>query len=157
LPERHHPSRNSVLVPSGNRAIIVFVTLVANNRQPVLASQAVQNCLLSAWAMADNWIVGRYIIMPDHIHLFCSPTRWPITSFQKWISYWKSLVARSFPDAHAIPLWQRDCWDTQLRSGDSYSAKWAYVRNNPVRKGLVQHADQWPFQGELNALSWHDR
>ena len=28
-------------------------------------------------------------------------------------------------------LFQRDCWDRQLRTGESYSQKWEYVRNNP--------------------------
>jgi hypothetical protein len=39
---------------------------------------------------------------------------------------------------------------------DSYSEKWYYVRNNPVRASLVEHADNWPFQGELEILFWHD-
>ena len=156
LPERRHPSHKSVLVPRDSQAIILFVTLSTNNRQPVLANKAVEDCFLSAWSRAGIWMVGRYVIMPDHVHFFCSPTSWPIDSFHKWISYWKSLIARSFPIAHELPLWQRDCWDTQLRTGDSYSEKWAYVRNNPVRKGLVQHPDQWQFQGEMNALSWHE-
>ena len=55
------------------------------------------------------------------------------------------------------PLWQRDCWDRQLRTGESYTQKWEYVRNNPVRKGLVANADDWPYQGELNVLEWHER
>ena len=55
------------------------------------------------------------------------------------------------------PLFQRDCWDRQLRTGESYAQKWEYVRNNPVRKGLVAHADEWPYQGQVNVLEWHER
>ena len=55
------------------------------------------------------------------------------------------------------PLFQRDCWDRQLRTGESYAQKWAYVRNNPVRKGLVANADDWPYQGRMNILEWHER
>ena len=54
-------------------------------------------------------------------------------------------------------LFQRECWDTQLRKGDSYAAKWEYARNNPVRSGLVDNVDAWPYQGEMNILEWHDR
>ena len=54
------------------------------------------------------------------------------------------------------PLYQRECWDRQLRSGESYAQKWQYVRNNPVRKGLVANADDWPYQGQLNVLEWHE-
>ena len=54
------------------------------------------------------------------------------------------------------PIWQIDAWDTQLRTGDSYSAKWAYVRNNPVRHKLVSSAEDWPYQGEIHTLLWHE-
>ena len=50
--------------------------------------------------------------------------------------------------------WQSDCWDTQLRSGKHYHEKWLYVRENPVRSGLVENAEQWDIQGELNVLRW---
>lgn len=60
------------------------------------------------------------------------------------------------PPGRNPPLFQRDCWDRQLRNGESYSNKWQYVRNNPVRKGLVADADGWPFQGEMNVLHWHE-
>jgi putative transposase len=61
------------------------------------------------------------------------------------------------PPVRNPPLFQRDCWDRQLRTGESYAQKWEYVRNNPVRKGLVAAADDWPYQGELNVLVWHER
>ena len=51
-------------------------------------------------------------------------------------------------------LWQPDHWDTQLRSGDNYAAKWEYVRANPVRAGLIPEAAAWPYQGELESLRW---
>lgn len=52
-------------------------------------------------------------------------------------------------------LWQTDFWDTQLRHHERYEVKWEYVRQNPVRAGLVKQADEWPFQGEANLLRWH--
>ena len=39
-----------------------------------------------------------------------------------------------------------------LRSSESYSGKWNYVRNNPVRHGFVANADDWPWQGEIEEL-----
>ena len=48
-------------------------------------------------------------------------------------------------------------WDRQLRPAESYEEKWQYVKNNPVRHGFVSHAEDWPYQGELNVLEWHDR
>jgi REP element-mobilizing transposase RayT len=29
--------------------------------------------LVKAWEQARQWRVGKYLAMPDHVHLFCSP------------------------------------------------------------------------------------
>ncbi|MBQ9431683.1 MAG: hypothetical protein IJU44_09050 [Kiritimatiellae bacterium] len=157
LPARKHPSRNSILTTCDNRAIILFVTVVTCNRQCVLADCKVQSVILDVWRRTKGWIVGRYVIMPDHIHFFCAPTCYPPSDFHAWMACWKRMVSNRFPCRHSLPLWQRDCWDTQLRRSESYADKWEYVRNNPIRKRLTEDADSWPFQGELNVLQWHDR
>ena len=105
-----------------------------------------------AWQNATTWVVGRYVIMPDHLHLFCAPGVIPPEPLQSWVSYWK----RQITFAAGGSFWQKNYWDTQLRRHESYAAKWEYVRNNPVRAGLVAKPEDWPYQGELNALHWHD-
>ena len=82
-----------------------------------------------------------YVIMPDHVHFCCAPAKWPIPDFHKWMKFWKAEVALSFPTEHVRPLWQRQCWDTQLRQGESFEEKCRYMVNNPVRKGLVSKAE----------------
>ena len=47
------------------------------------------------------------------------------------------------------PIWQRGFFDHLLRSDESYAQKWNYVRENPVRAGLVRNADDWPYSGEI--------
>ena len=47
------------------------------------------------------------------------------------------------------PLWQPGFFDHVLRNDESYSQKWEYVRENPVRTGLVVRAAEWPYEGEL--------
>ncbi|HET9418906.1 MAG TPA: hypothetical protein VFO30_06155, partial [Chthoniobacterales bacterium] len=46
-------------------------------------------------------------------------------------------------------LWQPGFFDHVLRSADSYGEKWNYVRDNPVRAGLVRDANDWRYQGEV--------
>jgi hypothetical protein len=50
--------------------------------------------------------------------------------------------------------WQSLKWDTRLRRSENYQEKWSYVRENPVRKGLIAKADDWPYHGMLNVLPW---
>ncbi len=62
-----------------------------------------------------------------------------------WTHFWKRNFTRRLPTGH--PRLLEDNWDTRIRDGKDFEEKWEYVRNNPVRKGLVERAEDWPFQG----------
>jgi putative transposase len=151
-PNRHHPIHLSPL-EAHNRSIIIFVTCCTAKRKALLASSSAHNGILGAWAKASAWLVGRYVVLPDHLHFFCAPNGIDAPSLERWMRYWKSR-ATSIMGRTAGTVWQRDHWDRQLRSGESYDEKWEYVRNNPVRHGYVTNADDWPYQGDLNELRW---
>ena len=55
---------------------------------------------------------------------------------------------------HFDRAWQAGFLDHLLRSGESYAEKWNYVRMNPVRAGLIEQSEDWPFAGEIEALRW---
>ena len=91
-------------------------------------------------------------VAPDHIHLFCAPASHTAPSLTNWVKFWKSHASRRWPRPSGQPVWQQQFWDTQMRKSESYSVKWDYVKNNPVRHGLVEVAEDWPFQGEPNLV-----
>ncbi|MGJ8652919.1 MAG: REP-associated tyrosine transposase [Opitutaceae bacterium] len=155
LPARKTPAHQAVF-DHGNRASIIFVTVCSAKRKPILATDVVHKLLIQSWHQADHFIVGRYVIMPDHIHLFCAPAIRDPLPIRKWIRFWKSQASKKWPNQDEHPIWQAEAWDRQLRSGDSYSEKWAYVQNNPVRHNFVQEFKDWPYLGELNKLMWHE-
>jgi len=85
--------------------------------------------------------------MPDHVHLF---VRGP-DDFQvgPWAGRLKQALAKHIALAWRSPIWQRGLFDHVLRSDESYTQKWNYVRNNPVRAGLVTNADDWAYSGKI--------
>jgi REP element-mobilizing transposase RayT len=91
-----------------------------------------------------NVAVGRYVIMPDHIHLFIRGDD-DFVLF-KWVGGLKRAISVALTPGG--PLWQPGFFDHVLRSEESYGEKWLYVRDNPVRAGLVDDARDWPYQGE---------
>jgi len=105
------------------------------------------------WGEAGFGLVGRYVVMPDHIHFFCAPTE-SDCSLEKWMQFWKSQLTKSWPIETEKPVIQREHWDRQLRSDESYDEKWDYACQNPVRAGLVKNPEDWPYQGEMNELRW---
>ena len=150
---RKHPPHFPV-TERHNTPIIVFLTVCTKDRQEILANDECHQLLRAAWQTQPTWLVGRYVIMPDHVHLFCAPGSIYLEPMTKWVAFWKSFVARGWPERSHAPIWQRHFWDTQLRRSENYDEKWDYVLENPVRAGLVKTTDDWPYQGELNVLPW---
>ena len=54
----------------------------------------------------------------------------------------------------APPHWQKGFFDHVLRSQESAREKWKYVRENPVRAGLVEYSSEWRYLGEIFALDY---
>jgi putative transposase len=132
---------------------IAFVTQAVKGRRALLARVEALRAILGAWEINDHWLVGRYVIMPDHLHFFCA-SRVVETSLKSWVQVWRACATRDWTWAEEKPIWQKDFFDRDLRSGESYGEKWRSVVENPVRAGLVARAEEWRWQGELNVLRW---
>ena len=70
---------------------------------------------------------------------------------QAWKQWTSKRIARVLDVSGTV--WQEEFFDHVLRSSESYGQKWDYVRQNPVRAGLVASADEWPWQGEVELLT----
>ena len=128
-----------------------FVTLCTKNRRKVLANQSVHSAVMGYGREAEQRgiALGRYVIMQDHLHLFVAGN----VDFDLgvWVRGIKRVVAAAVSGGRS-DLWQRGFFDHLIRNGESYSEKWEYVYQNPVRAGLVSCADEWPYQGEIVAI-----
>ena len=132
---------------------IVLLNIATKDRLSWLAQPEVHRLLHETWRQSTGWIVGEYLLMPDHLHAFCAPRDLQFT-IEEWIKYWK----REFAIKHGQKEWkfQAGGWHHRLRGGESFSQKWLYVQENPVRKGLVTDLHQWPYKGKVFDLPWHD-
>ena len=155
LPQRRRPP-HLPLRERPNQSAIVLVTVCTNRRHPLLAKPDVMTLLEEVWQGAATWWVGCFVLMPDHLHAFCAPANHDAPCLAAWVKYWKAMAARRWPRPDEQPIWQQGFWDTQLRSSEHYGRRWDYVRNNPVRHGLVGDAEAWPYQGEMNKFRFHD-
>jgi REP element-mobilizing transposase RayT len=133
-----------------------FITTCSFRRRPILASKEVAKILSDEWEDAHDrhgWAIGRYVIMPDHVHFFCSAEldAKPLPAFMQAWKQWtsKRMALELNFNGH---VWQEEFFDHVLRSSESYGQKWVYVRENPVRAGLVADADDWAWQGEVESL-----
>lgn len=143
---------------------IYFLTTCTDNRAKILADEMVASILVDEWEASrtrHGWSIGRYVIMPDHVHFFCCPSQAAkqlcdfMRAWKQWTSKRIRAVAAFVEGGYSTSqwhLWQREFFDHVLRSTESYAEKWEYVRQNPVRAGLVADAANWKFQGEIEVL-----
>src|SRR5438445_953122 len=91
--------------------------------------------------LSKYWLEAA-VVMPDHVHLICTPYE---------LRLWMLLQAIKGSSSHRIkyilspPIWQDESFDHILRSGESARTKAEYIINNPARKGLVATVDEWPW------------
>jgi REP element-mobilizing transposase RayT len=131
-----------------------FVTFNTYKRRPFLARPQIHERFRAFCTRAESYDVaaGRYVIMPDHIHLFVafSPRE---ATLPGWMQMLKTVLGKELLRMGIQkPHWQEGFLDHVLRNSESYSQKWDYVRLNPVRAGLCAEPDEWVYQGEIISI-----
>ena len=150
--EQRHLQRLHVV---WQRRPLYFITTCVAHRRPLLAASSVHAILREewiSWRVRHGWAVGRYVIMPDHVHFFAIPMSEGSRSLAATVGKWKEWTAKRILKLRggAAPLWQPEFFDHLLRSRESFREKWDYVRNNPVRSGLVGEPDAWRYAGWID-------
>ena len=148
-PDAPFPGRPPRITPFNNNPLY-FITFNTHHRMKVLADERIHRQLITFCRKAEarGASIGRYVIMPDHIHLF-------LRSHESLrLGTTIRLLKRSLSSVIDSPLphWQPGFFDHLLRGSESYAEKWHYVAENPVRAGLVARAEDWVFQGEIVLL-----
>ena len=155
LPNRAHLRRlSNVWIENP----IYFLTVCVVRRRPLLTKPSVAEELRLAWVQSPElhgWAVGRYVIMPDHVHFFARAHA-DAKSLAGFMRDWKKWTSRRISGALSVPapIWQPEYFEHVLRSAASYGEKWHYVFANPVRAGLVTQSEDWPFAGECTRLTF---
>jgi len=128
-----------------------FVTFCTQHRKKWLATDEVHTAFqrfAERAAHEFNVAVGRYIIMPDHVHLFvCGDPQFVLVT---WLGALKQTLARAANQSKSRgQIWQEGFFDHLLRNDESMGQKWNYIRENALRAGFVDQAEDWPYQGEI--------
>lgn len=88
--------------------------------------------------------------MPDHVYLIVTPLpdleRGEIYPLHKIMRSIKNFSGRTITlKLGTKPIWQEESFDHVLRSSESLDAKIAYVLANPVRQGLANLPEDYPW------------
>jgi REP element-mobilizing transposase RayT len=91
------------------------------------------------------------VVMPDHVHLIFTPLvdehRKEVCSLARIMNAIKGASAHKINQAlhRTGKVWQTESFDHVVRSSVSLDAKVQYLLENPVRKGLVNRWQEYPW------------
>jgi REP element-mobilizing transposase RayT len=136
-----HPPRIPVWLPLEHE-VIYFVTLNVAERRRVLANDAAFAAWILAISEISHWTVLAGVMMPDHIHFLVYPHERD-ADVGEFSGLTKRLIRRR---AKRNWRWQPGSFDRLLRGEESAQEKWVYIRENPVRAGLVERWQDWPYK-----------
>jgi REP element-mobilizing transposase RayT len=85
------------------------------------------------------------VVMLDHVHLILTP--YEHSSLGRILCRIKSGSSHRIHrlDGSRGAIWQRESFDRIIRSSENLRTKAEYIANNPVRKGLAENSDAWPW------------
>jgi REP-associated tyrosine transposase len=152
---RRTPAKGVIL--SSDMPLILFCTVCAKDHGTWVAQRDVLNALHQIWQNnATAWLVGLYVLMPDHLHFLCCPKdiREGV-DIERWAACWKDCFSKS--TKRPAWRWQRGVFHVRMRSDAHYREKLDYIRDNPLAKGLVARPEDWPWCGVVHDLEAHIR
>jgi putative transposase len=128
------------------------ITTTVKGRRPVFRrADVVALCMdkLRDAAGKTGFDVVAYCFMPDHLHLLVRTCE--NTDLVAFVRLFKQLSGYAYRRLTGDPevRWQKSYYDHVLRRDEDLHAAARYVWGNPVRAGLVENAQDYPYSGSL--------
>jgi putative transposase len=120
-----------------------FVTFSCYQLHAYLASRSARSLFeetLERMRLRYKFRVIGYVIMPEHVHLLVSePATAPLSKALHALKL--SMAKRS----RERPFWQARYYDFNVFSARKHVEKLRYIHRNPVRRGLAEQPQDWPW------------
>jgi putative transposase len=136
LPKQHYLGRRCY-----------FLTLCAPDRIPYFRSARAARWLLESLqqiAAQQSFTLNAYCLMPDHLHVLLQGDS-PTSDLLCFVKMFKHKTTFYFRLKAGKTLWQISFFDHVLRTAEDLSKTTEYILLNPVRAGLVQRAEDYPY------------
>ncbi len=85
-----------------------------------------------------------FVLMPDHLHILLKPEAEPLGKIMQRI---KGKAARLInqKEGKEGALWQREYYERAIRDESDLEEKYNYIVYNPVKDGLAEKPEDYPY------------
>lgn len=142
---------NSLQMPKGlvryqKCGVFHFLTFSCYRRLPLLGSSAAYRIFdgeLEAVRRRYELVAAGYVLMPEHVHLLLAEPR--VSTLSVVLQVLKQETSKKLKQPGTAQFWQRSYYDVNLWTDKKRVEKLRYIHRNPVRRGLVEKPEDWPW------------
>ena len=147
-------------VPGGT----YFFTVVTHDRRPLFQDAANVGLLRQAfaWTKARRpFSIDAVVVLPDHLHCVWKLPESDDDFSGRWRAI-KQFVSRQIEAPLSSRgeklVWQRRFWEHLIRDEDDWRRHLDYIHYNPVKHGLVDAPEDWPYSSFTAAIEkgWYE-
>jgi REP element-mobilizing transposase RayT len=126
-----------------------FLTFCCRDRLAVFKDPRIAEQTLTQFrrtSTLEAFAILAYCLMPDHAHLLAEGLSQD-SDFRRFAKMAKQRSGGLYARTHHRRLWQEGYYERVLRDEDDARDLARYILNNPVRAGLVETPEAYPFVG----------
>ena len=133
-----------------------FVTTKTSQNRPLLSVTEIAETVVQTllhYRHRGEYLLHEFVLMPDHLHVLITPSS--TNSLEKTVQFTKggSSYRLNQQRGHKIDLWQAGFHDWTIRDAADWDAKAQYIHLNPVKAGLVERPEDWPYSSANGKLT----
>jgi REP-associated tyrosine transposase len=123
-----------------------FITASTFQKRQLLQSDRMRRLFVDVllhYRQQQKYLLHDFVLMPDHFHLLITP----VVTLERAIQLVKG--AFSFRAKRELgfvyEIWQPSYYDRRVRDAEEFFAFREYIRQNPVKKGMVASVDEYEY------------
>ena len=118
-------------------------------KNPRVAEAVVKTLVIAAgeWKLYELFA---FVVMSNHVHVLLKPCK-PLREVTRAIKSTSARQANLILDRVGLRFWQEESFDRWVRDGKEFAGIVQYIEWNPVRAGLVDGVEQWPWSSAAKA------
>jgi REP-associated tyrosine transposase len=123
-----------------------FITASCVEKKPLLQSDRMAGLFVDVlynYRRERKYLLHEFVVMPNHFHLLLTPEVTLERALQLIKGGFSFRAGREF--GAKFQIWQSSFHDHRVRDTGEYLRARNYIRQNPVKAGLVRVAEEYPY------------
>jgi putative transposase len=130
-----------------------FITASTYQKKSLFQSEAMARLFVDAllhYRSRQMYLLHEFVMMPDHFHLLVSPRITLERAIQCIKGGFSYRAKREL--GFSGEVWEHSFYDHRVRDMQEYQRIRQYIHQNPVKRGLVQVAEIYPYSSACGAV-----